>query len=682
MSEPGDYHFFVEINGGEWHRTNQGDQCDCGIHIDDKRVLKLRGHDDDSWDFAPSTHVGKCFPEHMRNPPRPPLDDATKATVLDGYAEAADKMLQLAAENQQLKQRVSEYELLFGHALSTDEFLQQLLTGLGGQLPDGTPRTVEGIVSAVADVVLKLDCHEDASTPAFDEIAALCGCPEWEYPGQVIRDVQHVVRERDGLKVELRDVMVVRDHLSAKLQMAERIRDDARAECNAKIESVRFWREQAMQSSNEVLRLSAEADRRRDPGDAVLKMLEDKERQLREWCDLAEGRRDDLLKLVAKLSNEVPFPDEWKNWESQRASLVAEVGTLKARVRELEIAHEVAVTKVRTLEDVAKGVHDETLRRNEMALRRYKEMEANWEREGNRADELVVKVAELENTNRLLQLREDAEIDVEINRLSARVRELVEQKDGAYRERDMCVAGLAALAVRLGWSAWRGKHVGEPWDHDWRNIIFINLPSGQVSWHIHDSELEMFAFLPEILEREWDGHTTAQKYERVVFLTVGAAPYDVPAKPGCPDCGTNLDGAIRRAVELSLQPDQPSNIAYTRVRADFPDGGEEARDAFWRYLREENAKQKPWAQPGLPSAQVRDRIIEEVGMMAANRTPEMQAAYNAAVARETVEAIRSADPDMPVQLTLSCGCSEKYKELRPGIHAKYCPLKGLPLEAA
>lgn len=47
------------------------------------------------------------------------------------------------------------------------------------------------------------DAHEDASTPAFDEIAKLCGCPTWEYPGQVIRDVQLVVRERDRLTIEL-----------------------------------------------------------------------------------------------------------------------------------------------------------------------------------------------------------------------------------------------------------------------------------------------------------------------------------------------------------------------------------------------------------------------------------------------------------------------------------------------
>lgn len=38
-----------------------------------------------------------------------------------------------------------------------------------------------------------------AATQAFDAIAALCGCPEWGYPAQVVRDVRGVVAERDAL---------------------------------------------------------------------------------------------------------------------------------------------------------------------------------------------------------------------------------------------------------------------------------------------------------------------------------------------------------------------------------------------------------------------------------------------------------------------------------------------------
>jgi hypothetical protein len=43
----------------------------------------------------------------------------------------------------------------------------------------------------------------DASELALDAIAAACGCPTWEYPGQVVRDVEAVVAERDELRGRL-----------------------------------------------------------------------------------------------------------------------------------------------------------------------------------------------------------------------------------------------------------------------------------------------------------------------------------------------------------------------------------------------------------------------------------------------------------------------------------------------
>jgi hypothetical protein len=38
---------------------------------------------------------------------------------------------------------------------------------------------------------------KDAAINALDDIAKLCGCAEWEYPGQVVRDVEVIVRERE-----------------------------------------------------------------------------------------------------------------------------------------------------------------------------------------------------------------------------------------------------------------------------------------------------------------------------------------------------------------------------------------------------------------------------------------------------------------------------------------------------
>lgn len=86
-------------------------------------------------------------------------------------------------------------------------------------------------------------------------------------------------------------------------------------------------------------------------------------------------------------------------------------------------------------------------------------------------------------------------------------------KNNAYKERDMLVAALSKL-----YPAWIGYHEGEDWEDDWRTIIYIKLPSGQVSWHIHDSEKPLFDHLDPGIE-EWDGHTTEEKYERLAQLT-------------------------------------------------------------------------------------------------------------------------------------------------------------------
>lgn len=89
--------------------------------------------------------------------------------------------------------------------------------------------------------------------------------------------------------------------------------------------------------------------------------------------------------------------------------------------------------------------------------------------------------------------------------------------DAVYEERNRVVAGLARLALDGGGDAWRAPHDPDDgsWDPEWRTIIFIVLPGGaQLSWHIHDRERGLFAFLRDG-PNAWDGHTTPEKYERL-----------------------------------------------------------------------------------------------------------------------------------------------------------------------
>lgn len=81
-------------------------------------------------------------------------------------------------------------------------------------------------------------------------------------------------------------------------------------------------------------------------------------------------------------------------------------------------------------------------------------------------------------------------------------------KNGAYRERDRLVCVLSRL-----WPSHIALHKGE-WDDEWRNIVCVHAPTGQLTWHIHDSELPMFEHL-SVQADHWDGHTTAEKYQRL-----------------------------------------------------------------------------------------------------------------------------------------------------------------------
>lgn len=56
---------------------------------------------------------------------------------------------------------------------------------------------VESIVVSPREARASRAPGTDAATLAFNDIAALCGCPDWDYPGQIVRDVEALVRERE-----------------------------------------------------------------------------------------------------------------------------------------------------------------------------------------------------------------------------------------------------------------------------------------------------------------------------------------------------------------------------------------------------------------------------------------------------------------------------------------------------
>lgn len=121
-------------------------------------------------------------------------------------------------------------------------------------------------------------------------------------------------------------------------------------------------------------------------------------------------------------------------------------------------------------------------------------------------------------------------------------------KDAAYRERNCLVAALSKLLP-----AYMARHPDEDkeWEDDWRWIVFIESPRGQLSWHIHDSELPLFEHLEQVDDGQWDGHTTEEKYARLAglrcrpaYLEAHLAKYGrhTPACAYVRDFGVDEDG--------------------------------------------------------------------------------------------------------------------------------------------
>jgi hypothetical protein len=96
----------------------------------------------------------------------------------------------------------------------------------------------------------------------------------------------------------------------------------------------------------------------------------------------------------------------------------------------------------------------------------------------------------------------------------ARLNAVRADKDNAYAERNQCVALIARMVIEAGGMACKTRTAIEGWSEDWHGCVYIDLPTGQVSWHYHDSHAWMFKDLPEI-DKKWDGHDTPEKYRRV-----------------------------------------------------------------------------------------------------------------------------------------------------------------------
>lgn len=83
----------------------------------------------------------------------------------------------------------------------------------------------------------------------------------------------------------------------------------------------------------------------------------------------------------------------------------------------------------------------------------------------------------------------------------------------AYRERAHLAAHLAASYPSV---LVEGADADAP---DWP-VLFVKLPTGQVSWHISPDDVDLFPHVRRTIggmpdAPPWDGHDTAEKYARL-----------------------------------------------------------------------------------------------------------------------------------------------------------------------
>lgn len=106
--------------------------------------------------------------------------------------------------------------------------------------------------------------------------------------------------------------------------------------------------------------------------------------------------------------------------------------------------------------------------------------------------------------------------DSVVLQLQDKLHEMRDRKDQAYLERNRVVAALARL-----FPSGRATTAIEGWSPEWHGCVYIDLPTGQVSWHFHDSQAFLFEDLPPYT-KPWDGHTTPEKYRRLAALATAA----------------------------------------------------------------------------------------------------------------------------------------------------------------
>lgn len=107
------------------------------------------------------------------------------------------------------------------------------------------------------------------------------------------------------------------------------------------------------------------------------------------------------------------------------------------------------------------------------------------------------------------------------DRLTKQIKAVEAERDGAYRERAQLLAWLAFLHAPHAVLA----PAVDIDDEDGWWLLFLTVAGRQLTWRIAPRDVELFQHVPHVdvadPRAQWDGHTTAEKYERIRTLPWG-----------------------------------------------------------------------------------------------------------------------------------------------------------------
>lgn len=120
--------------------------------------------------------------------------------------------------------------------------------------------------------------------------------------------------------------------------------------------------------------------------------------------------------------------------------------------------------------------------------------------------------------------REVAEVKAEWGPMKRELKKLLSESEymanrleDCYEERNNLVLALSKIFPSCIGLDSDAEHL------EWSYVVAIDLPTGQVTWHVHADKIDRdFQHLEINPDFVWDGHTTEEKYERLAALPVFA----------------------------------------------------------------------------------------------------------------------------------------------------------------